>query len=107
MLDLHDAAGAPLEVAAQIEIRSCRQAEGEYVVGATIVDIENEARLALMEWCYVVCSHERLRGHRPSEALLGPQATIISLDDYRDEGAVRAPRPALPISLPAVYELPS
>ena len=106
MLDLHDAAGEPREVAAQIEVRSCREADGEYLVGATIVDIDADSRLALMEWCYVVCSHERLRGHRPSEALLGPEATVISLDDYR-EGAVQAPRPALPISLPAVYELPS
>ena len=106
MLKLHDAAGAPREVAAQIEIRSCREQDGEFQVGATIVAIDPEARLALMEWCYVVCSHEHLRGHRPSDALLGPQATIISLDAYR-EGTVRAPRPALPISLPAVYELPS
>jgi hypothetical protein len=22
--------------------------------------------MRLMEWCYVVCSHERLRGHRPA-----------------------------------------
>jgi cellulose synthase (UDP-forming) len=106
MLDLRDAAGDRREVAAQIEVRSCRESDGEYVVGTTIVDIDPAARLALMEWCYVVCSHERLRGHRPSEALQGPEATVISLDDYRDEGAVREPRPALPISLPAVYELP-
>jgi len=105
LLELDDAGGARRKVAAQVEVRSCRPSEGEYVVGTTIVDIDPEARLALMEWCYVVCSHERLRGHRPA-ALQGPQATIISLDAYR-EGAVRAPRPALPISLPAVYEVPS
>ncbi len=104
VLDLQDAAGAPLEVAAQVEVRSCRPAGEEYVIGATIVDIDPEARLALMEWCYVVCSHERLRGHRPA-SLQGPQATIFSLDDYR-EGVVRAPRPRLPISMPAVYEVP-
>jgi cellulose synthase (UDP-forming) len=102
VLELHDAGGAPREVSAQVEVRSCREAGGEYVVGTTIVDIDADARLALMEWCYVVCSHERLRGHRPSEA---QQATVISLDRYREE-AVRAPRPELPISLPAVYELP-
>jgi hypothetical protein len=22
--------------------------------------------MRLMEWCYVVCNHERLRGHRPA-----------------------------------------
>jgi cellulose synthase/poly-beta-1,6-N-acetylglucosamine synthase-like glycosyltransferase len=102
-LSLHDAAGAPLEVAAQVEIRSCREAAGEFVVGATIVEIDPEARLALMEWCYVVCSHERLRGHRPTP--LAPEAVIVTLDDYR-EGA-RAPRPALPISMPAIHEVSS
>jgi cellulose synthase (UDP-forming) len=102
LLNLHDAAGEPLEVAAQIEIRSCRESDGEFIVGATIVDIDPKARLALMEWCYVVCSHERLRGHRP--APLAPEAVIVTLDDYR-EGA-RAPRPALPISMPAIHELP-
>lgn len=101
-LKLHDAAGAPLEIAAQVEVRSCREAEGEFVVGATIVDIDPEAKLALMEWCYVVCSHERLRGRRPTP--LTPQAVIITLDDYR-EGA-HAPRPALPISMPAIHEVP-
>lgn len=105
ILELDDASGERREVAAQVQVRSCRESEGEYVVGTTILDIDPEARLALMEWCYVVCSHEQLRGHRPA-ALQGPQATIISLDAYR-EGAVRAPRPALPISLPAVYEVPS
>ena len=30
--------------------------------------IDPESRLRLMEWCYVVCSHERLRGHRPRAA---------------------------------------
>jgi cellulose synthase (UDP-forming) len=103
MLDLHDAAGEPLEVAAQVEIRSCREADGAFVVGATIVDIDPEARLALMEWCYVVCSHERLRGHRPAVPL-GPRAVVFTLDDYR-EGAP-PPRPALPISMPAIHEVP-
>jgi hypothetical protein len=26
--------------------------------------------MALLEWCYVVCSHERLRRHRPAAASL-------------------------------------
>ena len=104
MLDLHDAAGGPVEVAAQVEVRSCREAGGEFIVGATIVDIDPDARLALMEWCYVVCSHERLRGHRPA-ALQSPQAVIITLDDYREDAGV--PRPALPISMPAIHEVPA
>jgi cellulose synthase (UDP-forming) len=103
LLGLHDAAGERIEIAAQVEVRSCREADGEFVLGTTIVDIDPEARLALMEWCYVVCSHERLRGHRPA-AEQGPQAVIFTLDDYR-EGA-RAPRPALPISMPAIHEVP-
>ncbi len=103
MLDLHDAGGAPLEIAAQVEVRSCREAGGEYVLGTTIVDIDPEARLALMEWCFVVCSHERLRGHRPA-APLGPQAVIITLDDYREDAV--ALRPELPIAMPAIHEVP-
>jgi cellulose synthase (UDP-forming) len=102
LLNLHDAAGEPLEIAAQVEVRSCREADGEYVVGATIVDIDPEARLALMEWCYVVCSHERLRGHRPA-AQQAPQATIVTLDDYREDA--RPARPALPIAMPAIHEV--
>jgi cellulose synthase (UDP-forming) len=65
LLDLTDAAGETHEVAAQLEVRSCREAEGRYLVGATIEEMDPASRMHLMEWCYVVCSHERLRGHRP------------------------------------------
>jgi cellulose synthase/poly-beta-1,6-N-acetylglucosamine synthase-like glycosyltransferase len=65
LLDLHDAAGGAHEVAAQVEVRSCREADGRHLVGATIEDIDPTSRMRLMEWCYVVCSHARLRGHRP------------------------------------------
>jgi len=68
LLELHDAAGAPHEVAAKVEVRSCREADGRYLVGATIEEIDSTSRMQLMEWCYVVCSHERLRGRRPSTA---------------------------------------
>ena len=50
----------------QVEVRSCREADGRYLVGATIDEIDPASRMRLMEWCYVVCSHERLRGHRPA-----------------------------------------
>ncbi len=30
-----------------------------------------------MEWCYVVCSHERLRGHRPAAPAPASQETIV------------------------------
>jgi cellulose synthase (UDP-forming) len=68
LLELHDAAGEAHEVAAKVEVRSCREADGRFLVGATIEEIDSASRMHLMEWCYVVCSHERLRGHRPATA---------------------------------------
>ena len=65
VMRLDDAAGDSHEIAAQVEVRSCREDAGRFLVGATILEIDDEARMWLMEWCYVVCSHERLRGHRP------------------------------------------
>lgn len=85
LLRLTDAAGESHEVAAKIEVRSCRESEAGFLVGATILEIDPEARLRLMEWCYVVCSHERLRGHRPSTPLPDSEAIVITLDDYRQE----------------------
>ncbi|HEX2097031.1 MAG TPA: PilZ domain-containing protein, partial [Solirubrobacterales bacterium] len=66
LLELADASGARHEVAAQVEVRSCREVDGRHLVGATIERIDPSSRIWLMEWCYVVCSHERLRGHRPA-----------------------------------------
>ena len=66
LLELEDAAGESHEVAAQVEVRSCREVDGRYLVGATIEEIDPASRMRLMEWCYVVCSHERLRGRRPA-----------------------------------------
>jgi cellulose synthase (UDP-forming) len=65
LLELEDASGDAHEVAAQVEVRSCRESDGDYLVGATIEEMDPASRMRLMEWCYVVCSHERLRGHRP------------------------------------------
>jgi hypothetical protein len=79
LLELQDAAGEPHEVAAQVEVRSCREAEGDYLVGATITEIDPAARMRLMEWCYVVCSHERLRGRRPTATTDGRDAIILPL----------------------------
>jgi cellulose synthase/poly-beta-1,6-N-acetylglucosamine synthase-like glycosyltransferase len=92
-LRLADAAGQLHEVDAQIEVRTCREVDGRFLVGATIVDVDPTARLRLMEWCYVVCSHERLRGHRPAAPVPESEAIVVSLDDYRE--------PA-PLALPAV-----
>ncbi|HKT83445.1 MAG TPA: glycosyltransferase, partial [Solirubrobacterales bacterium] len=83
LLELQDAAGESHEVAAQVEVRSCRELEGHHLVGATITEIDATSRMRLMEWCYVVCSHERLRGHRPATAPLPEsEAIVVSLDGY-------------------------
>ncbi len=68
LLELEDASGEAHEVAAQVEVRSCREAEGRWLVGATVEEIDPASRMRLMEWCYVVCNHEQLRGHRPAAA---------------------------------------
>jgi cellulose synthase (UDP-forming) len=68
MLELDDAAGERHEVAAKIEVRSCRQEGERHLVGATIEEMDPAARMLLMEWCYVVCNHEQLRGERPTAA---------------------------------------
>jgi cellulose synthase (UDP-forming) len=86
LLELEDAAGGMHEVAAQIEIRSCRESDGRHLVGATIEEIDPASRMRLMEWCYVVCSHERLRGHRPAVPT-SAEAIVLPLD--------RAATPAL------------
>ena len=98
LLDLSDAAGERHEVAAKVEIRSCRESDGRFLIGATILEIDPDARLQLMEWCYVVCSHERLRGHRPATPLPESEAIVVSLDDYR-----AAPGPARS-SVPALHQ---
>ena len=37
--------------------------------------------MRLMEWCYVVCSHERLRGHRPAvPAAVSEEAIVMPLE---------------------------
>ncbi|HKF83914.1 MAG TPA: glycosyltransferase [Solirubrobacterales bacterium] len=95
LLRLTDAAGAVHEVATKVEVRTCRESEGRYLVGATILEIDPDARLRLMEWCYVVCTHERLRGRRPAAPLPESEAIVISLDDFREPLPVRPSIPAL------------
>jgi len=98
LLELESADGKRHEVAAKAEVRSCREAEGSFLIGATILEIEPRDRLALMEWCYVVCSHERLRGRRPAAPLPESEAIVISIDEHRP-----APLPRSP-SLPALEQ---
>jgi len=96
LLQLADATGELHEVAAKVEIRTCREVEGSFLIGATIVEIDPDARLRLMEWCYVVCSHERLRGHRPAASIAEEKAIVVALDDYRAQPVSMRPEiPAL------------
>jgi len=95
LLQLADAAGGTHEVAAKVEVRTCREVDGSHLVGATILGIDPEARLRLMEWCYVICTHERLRGHRPVGAAAEDETIVVSLDDYREPGPIPL-RPSIP-----------
>ncbi|MFL5873156.1 MAG: glycosyltransferase [Solirubrobacterales bacterium] len=97
LLGLTDAAGQPHEIAAKVEVRTCRQAQTDagFLVGATILEIDPDDRLQLMEWCYVVCSHERLRGRRPAATLPESEAIVVALDDYRELEAIPV-RPSIP-----------
>jgi cellulose synthase (UDP-forming) len=88
LLELEEATGATHEVAAQVEVRSCREADGRYLVGATIEEMDPSSRMRLMEWCYVVCSHERLRGHRPATPAPESEAIVMPLE------AAPTPRPS-------------
>jgi cellulose synthase (UDP-forming) len=80
-LRLPDATGAEHDVPVRVEIRSSRAAGDDHLIGASIVSIDPTARLRLMEWCYVVCSHERLRGHGPSSVPALPESIVVPLDD--------------------------
>jgi cellulose synthase (UDP-forming) len=88
LLMLHDAAGEPHEVAAEVEVRSCREEDGRHLVGATIREIDPAARMRLMEWCYVVCSHEQLRGLRPAAPRRARDAIVVPLPAQAPEAAV-------------------
>ena len=81
LLELEEATGEVHEVAAQVEVRSCREADGRYLVGATIEEMDPASRMRLMEWCYVVCSHERLRGRRPAAPATESEAIVMPLMD--------------------------
>jgi cellulose synthase (UDP-forming) len=95
LLELDDAAGNHHEVAVKVEVRSCRESDGRYLIGAVIEEIDPDSRLRLMEWCYVVCTHERLRGRRPAAAEAEAETIVVSLDDYRDTEPLPV-RPSIP-----------
>ena len=79
LLDLEDARGETREVATQVEVRSCRETDGHWLVGARVEQIDPAARMRLMEWCYVVCNHAQLRGSRPAAATRGVEI-VLPLD---------------------------
>jgi cellulose synthase (UDP-forming) len=70
-LGLEDSEGEPRDVHVVTEVRSCRQGADGFVLGVRIVELEPAARVALMEWCYVVCSHQEVRGTRPGSRPAG------------------------------------
>jgi cellulose synthase (UDP-forming) len=78
LIELEDTQGEAHEVAAQVEVRSCRQSGERFLVGATIEEIDPASQMRLLEWCYVVCSHERLRGERPAASLPPETEPIIT-----------------------------
>jgi cellulose synthase (UDP-forming) len=80
-LRLPDATGAERDVRVRAEVRSCRENGEKWFVGARILGMEPDSRMSLMEWCYVVCSHERLRGHRPLERPAHAEPILVPVDD--------------------------
>jgi len=76
-LRLEDSEGEARDVQVVTEVRSCRPSADGHLLGTRIVELEPTARVALMEWCYVVCSHQEVRGTRPGQrttaAPAGPQ----------------------------------
>jgi cellulose synthase (UDP-forming) len=71
-LQLEDSEGVARDVHVVAEVRSCRPGAEGFVLGTRIVELEPAARVALMEWCYVVCSHQEVRGTRPGARATDP-----------------------------------
>jgi cellulose synthase (UDP-forming) len=97
-LRLSDATGDVHDAGVWVDVRSCRQVGDSYLVGASIVAIDPVARMRLMEWCYVVCSHEKLRGHAPSYERPAEEAEpiVVPVDDVHAlPFRVSAPEPAV------------
>jgi cellulose synthase (UDP-forming) len=89
-LQLEDSEGEARDVHVVTEVRSCRAGADGYAVGARIVELEPAARVALMEWCYVVCSHQEVRGTRPGErAAVQPAALSVAPPRFAPQPAAR------------------
>jgi hypothetical protein len=94
-LRLPDAEGREHDVRVHAEVRSCRESGERWLVGARIAEMEADSRMRLMEWCYVVCSHERLRGRRRAGGDV-PQAQpiLVPADDVQQAPVrIQAPQP--------------
>ena len=76
-LQLENSEGATRDVHVVAEVRSCRPSEDGFVLGTRIAELEPAARVALMEWCYVVCSHQEVRGTRPGSGPSKPPALPV------------------------------
>ncbi len=79
-LRLEDSEGVERDVHVVAEVRSCRPGADGFVLGTRIVELEPAARVALMEWCYVVCSHQEVRGRRPGAQPQEPTALPASTE---------------------------
>jgi cellulose synthase (UDP-forming) len=78
-LQLEDSEGVVRDAHVVAEVCSCRQDEEGFVLGTRIVELEPVARVALMEWCYVVCSHQEVRGTRPGAHAVRPSDAPAAL----------------------------
>lgn len=63
---LPDAHGQLAEIVIEAEVRLCRKDGDRYRLGTSIVHVPAHARRRLIEFCYIVCPYERLRGTRPA-----------------------------------------
>jgi cellulose synthase (UDP-forming) len=78
-LQLEDSEGVGRDVHVVAEVRSCRPGADGFVLGTRIVELDPAARVALMEWCYVVCSHQEVRGTRPGARSAGAPTALPSV----------------------------
>jgi cellulose synthase (UDP-forming) len=67
---LPDAAGERREAVVDAEVRSCRRASGGHRLGLRFFSVNAQAEQAIVEYCFVVNTHERLRATMP--AIAGP-----------------------------------
>jgi len=77
--------GGAEAVVLELEVQSCRAAGRRWVAGTRIAGSDEAAQRRIVEYCYVVCQGERLRGER-AVALPAPSPA---------EPAGAAPAPAL------------